>query len=1179
MHWQDDLLGPLDGCFDPSSMDDSSNGASQAESLGSLSTLEPLFAIELLQPATDNILDPVLTVADDDMDLSSAAALARSLSLLHRLGGRQDICMLDKEKFAGEVVLEDYPDGEKMEASFLLRSLCAHDIWIQFQLLWDRQLHEPELWVGDFDFKVVGNGNVGWSSMFAEGLSRSGALMDTASSSFQPTKLLWQRVESRHLEASGSIPMLVTSAFLKGTMAKWVTLRVADNPPPMESWDTSQIASAENGGTWGWGEEAGHLCGGVAGSWRSGVLTLQSQPDERTQRQLLVCMKQPERVLKVSPSEVIFPESELSSVLTRDFSIKNRTGHAVDYSIKVSGPTLPTQSSCRPNNKLQEGSTLVANTSVVTWSAFTRTTQANSPLESVVSVSPMSGLLKPHESAIVRILCKPVRPGKQVYTLHIKSSLCLSDSEINITLEPCRVHFLQLPDLQDGNLDMGFCFINAPGNEKIVPIKLYNNSTGTLSLSFRSNLTKQVHMSLDPNGWTRTDEMELAPRASRTVFLCLRPGGDSAAYRNGQCREIVGGMRVTALSSEHARAIMGGSKEGMTDQIMLKFRAMVGQSLMKVSTSQINLGRLKEIGGCLSGHFVVSNPSAQMPLSFSLSSRHAMLSCTEGYLVGKEVARTSNDTATVSEIVVEFHLPVRDYGLIEDTVIVKNMSCPGQNAAVIIQVYVDGGLVEVQVEPALSHFESAGMEFSMGDMGHKIRRTQGCIPGMPPSLSGDSSRDSTQVQEKETAQSMQGAAAMGAKQHNEGITNMSWNSCRLLEDNPCLDLGTVFTILGTADRSTAKKDSSPDKELKEFPDLIISDLRPYHASLLITNHSAEAVTLQPVSSLPVVVNVDVKYATEVSHGISAHVQTGGQCGRSLMTNGSRASQSDCVDLCCTILSQEHTCGLEEAAHDRVHNMWVACGHAFTLAKGGTARLFVACRGLNPLSASDSDQLQKGRLCAFEGLLAFCKTTVRTYELGGLDDSPNSGWLHANEDWQGSQVVEIVSVRGSICLSFGEVVTKFINLGKVGDANGWDDVTFEFTIKNLSDAVLLYNFVDVPGVFTFASERLHGASTSQKLSNIVAPRSMVTIQALFHASKLEQMKVARTWSWKVQLVNCNNPLNLMELALEADMTVRNLCFGALTGSVLLLPPITVPAPLLPAPCTKNFIVSWGFSLCN
>jgi hypothetical protein len=426
---------------------------------------------------------------------------------------------------------------------------------------------------------------------------------------------------------------------------------------------------------------------------------------------------------------------------------------------------------------------------------------------------------------------------------------------------------------------------------------------------------------------------------------------------------------------------------------------------------------------------------------------------------------------------------------------------------------------------------------------------------------------------------MQGAAAMGAKQHNEGITDMSWNTCGLLEDNSCLDLGTVFTILGTANRSTAKKDTSPDKELNEFPGLIISDLRPYHASLLITNHSAEAVTLQPVSSLPVVVNVDVKYATEVSHGISTHVQTGGQCGRSLMANGSRASQSDCVDPCCTILSQEHTCGLEEAAHDRVHNMWVACGHAFTLAKGGTARLFVACQGLNPLSASDSDQLQKGRLCAFEGLLAFCKTAARTYELGGLDDSPSSGCPHANEDWQGSQVVEVVSVRGSMCLSFGEVVTKFINLGKVGDANGWNDITFEFTIKNLSDAVLLYNFVDVPGVFTFASERLHGASTSQKLSSIVAPRSLVTIQALFHASKLEQTKVARTWSWKVQLVNCNNPHNKMELALEADMTVRNLCFGALTGSVLLLPPITVPAPLLPPPCTKNFIVSWGFSLCN
>ena len=31
------------------------------------------------------------------------------------------------------------------------------------------------------------------------------------------------------------------------------------------------------------------------------------------------------------------------------------------------------------------------------------------------------------------------------------------------------------------------------------------------------------------------------------------------------------------------------------------------------------------------------------------------------------------------------------------------------------------------------------------------------------------------------------------------------------------------------------------------------------------------------------------------------------------------------------------------------------------------------------------------------------------------------------------------MRGSMCVSHGEVETKEINLGKVGDANGWQDL--------------------------------------------------------------------------------------------------------------------------------------------
>lgn len=191
---------------------------------------------------------------------------------------------------------------------------------------------------------------------------------------------------------------------------------------------------------------------------------------------------------------------------------------------------------------------------------------------------------------------------------------------------PRRVHRLRLPDVPRGSiLDMGYCFINAPEGAKVVPLKLENIHNKTLCLAFRSNLAKQAYISQYPIGHSGTDDMQLHRNKSETVFLCLRPGGDASAYKNGRCREIIGGMRISVKSTGSAMD-PNSSQDDVQDEIMVKFRATIGQSLLQVSTSLIDLGRLEEVGGFMSGFFAVSNPSDQMLLNFSLSAGRTSLS-------------------------------------------------------------------------------------------------------------------------------------------------------------------------------------------------------------------------------------------------------------------------------------------------------------------------------------------------------------------------------------------------------------------------------------------------------------------------------------------------------------------------------------------------------------------------
>lgn len=1097
---------------------------------GILSSPKALFKVDLLQ------LGKLESISKEDRQTHEQLPLVT-----------QGIIPVDNE-LAGEVVLEDHGGGDMMEASYLLRSLCPHDIWICFVLDWPGA-HGLQLWVSDLGMDHVSNICTGITSV--QGGVRADIGSWSGSTPCQPTQLQWHHLETQELEKdSTDTPKLTTSSCLKGGMGQWITLRMVDEG------SQSHLHLVKNNVSTLTVESSALANNGISGQgFGIGALTMQAQPNGEPVR-LLVSAKQLERFLKVIPTDIVFPESELSTVLMKEITVFNRSRFEVEFETVVSGVSKVLDKSPEMSKLGRTG------TSAALLSAAEED-RSSSLGEPVVSITPAHGRIEGNGLLTAKVVCQPVKSGKQGYTIHLRSSRCMSASQVNVTMAPRKVHRLRLPDVPMGSiLDMGYCFINASEGAKVVPLRLENLFAKPLSLAFRSNLTKQVYISLSPTGDSRTDEMQLQGTRSETVYLCLRPGGDASAYKNGRCREVIGGMRIsvksmdTDMSPSHSQAVQ--------DEIMVKFRAVVGQSLLQVSTSLVDLGRLEEVGGFISGFFVVSNPSNQMPLEFSLSAGRASLSVLRGYLIGKETTSSAGSQGK-SEIAIDYCLPVTEYGLIEDRIIVKNLSCPGKNAEVLLRVYVDRGSLKSHIQPPLRRFPCISPEMGSlllnenlpsddSDNLPLVSRTNFC--GANGSLLSNQSAFGTSIKDLEKTLAFEALSprrtyslpALSLELEEDRPIFDAGKIVGPLQDNNYLDIGIVYVSLDLGGIA-GENDNPTEREVQTSAGYTISDLRSFQSSLILTNLSSEALTLQPLSTLPLQVFVENQGESLISEKAVAVVDT------TICTNTSGI----------TIQSTKDSPGSSFE--------WNSCGNKFSILPGSATRLMVACDGLQPLSSVDISHLEKGQLCAFEGLLAFCKTNATEVTEDFESEVPV-----LQEPYDFSQFLELLTVKGSLCVSSGEIEMKEINLGKVGDANGWQDLEFDIEVHNSSDAEMVFQLIDAPDVFSFSYQGLEVLAGANGFVACQLPaRGTNSIQVVLHTSKLEHRKEARTWSWKLCLVNCNNRKNIMEVSVVAEMTVRNLRFVGLTESTLVLPPLTVPLQPHAMPCSRRFSVSFRCKL--
>lgn len=163
----------------------------------------------------------------------------------------------------------------------------------------------------------------------------------------------------------------------------------------------------------------------------------------------------------------------------------------------------------------------------------------------------------------------------------------------------------------------------------------------------------------------------------------------------------------------------------------------------------------------------------------------------------------------------------------------------------------------------------------------------------------------------------------------------------------------------------------------------------------------------------------------------------------------------------------------------------------------------------------------------------------------------------------NQVVKVLDVSASYCLSKGVLSAKTIDLGRVGHFNGWAIAQFTFEVENMADIPLSYS-LEIPDFVDLESETggtrgLMSSRISKTFNAIFNPRNAASAGPGYHF-------------FKILIRNENNSLNDMELIFKFFMTEADLRFERLVSGQLILPPLVHPAVSGTLPCDTWFAVT-------
>ncbi|KAI8917062.1 hypothetical protein DFJ77DRAFT_331406 [Powellomyces hirtus] len=371
-----------------------------------------------------------------------------------------------------------------------------------------------------------------------------------------------------------------------------------------------------------------------------------------------------------------------------------------------------------------------------------------------LSVSDTSGTLSAQEVRRIDLQFTPSVLGRQTLVIAIQSGEGGPEVKVDISFYVISRAYLSFPSLPDplasaAELDFGYCYLDTKRKyARVIPYEMENISEDGIFVSAVSNLVQQCFIFSDPETESPVTDL-LIPKSGRlTVYIALQPylgasgrrgagaaskaqnaapagtpsSGTPASAVSEDFRTLVGGIKFQVqkkekVSSKGKDAKVTEEGPGAEEQLYAvmtytaKFTAIIGQSVLSVSDTLIDLGSVKCIGKTYSGSFNICNESSRLPLEFRVEVTSGLeLDDYYGKLEGStdasseggqssdpNPARLTADRGLPSASCarIGFRMKCTEYGLISQFIDVINVNNVGQKIRIEVRMFADIGRLQV----------------------------------------------------------------------------------------------------------------------------------------------------------------------------------------------------------------------------------------------------------------------------------------------------------------------------------------------------------------------------------------------------------------------------------------------------------------------------------------------------
>ncbi|KAJ3395154.1 hypothetical protein HDU84_002728 [Entophlyctis sp. JEL0112] len=161
-----------------------------------------------------------------------------------------------------------------------------------------------------------------------------------------------------------------------------------------------------------------------------------------------------------------------------------------------------------------------------------------------------------------------------------------------------------------------------------------------------------------------------------------------------------------------------------------------------------------------------------------------------------------------------------------------------------------------------------------------------------------------------------------------------------------------------------------------------------------------------------------------------------------------------------------------------------------------------------------------------------------------------------ENPEKSLVLKAIDLLVSYGMSLATVEPAFVDVGRVGHLNNWEEVNFSFRLWNQSECTLEYQLELPTAVEVLGIKNELGSSVD--CGTIEGNKSHI-IEAVLIPKKMNSGKVGPQIS-QINILNTYNPRNQISVEIRSVLTLLDLKFERLTDGELVLPSLVYPSSL-------------------